>query len=253
MASYGALIGSSKMIYSNETLHLMKGQVLRPSICTLDSQDTTVDEYDLGQLTDITTVEPIEIDEQRQATLRNSTVMKNVCTGAVAGAAIDYLSPGDSIVNGILVGAMVGWFFAPAKKDPVAHLVLHFSDGETLPVTGDRVALTHLISCISANGTIDNSTPTCSHRVRALTRSEKDMRHQHRSREKSISRALIAFLITFVLFSFVFSPLDSELHTSLIAGLSEVFAASGKATVVALTIGGIVGVVNYFSSMRLRA
>ncbi len=64
------------MIVSKGSRYRILNNELCRSIHSLKEGDSGVDTYDLRQLSDITTIEPIEIDAERQSKLRSSTTWR---------------------------------------------------------------------------------------------------------------------------------------------------------------------------------
>ena len=239
------------MILSRGKCFLIKGQLLSCSIYSLGKSETHIDVYDLRQLTDITTIEPIEIDAERQSKLRSSAVKKGVATGALVGGVVDALNPGDSIFNGLLLGALVGYLFAENEKDPVAHLTLQFQDGVSLPVVVGRDDLTQLVAVIETNQQ-QKSEAGVSKSVRPLTHDEIAAVQRRRAKEKAINVALITFIGSFVALAVVFHPIESSQYQSFISGLNDVFVAMGKAFGYSIVCGGLLGLGAYWAFLRSK-
>jgi hypothetical protein len=204
-------------------------------------------------LSDITTIEPIEIDAERQKKLRSNAVKKGVATGAVVGAVVDVLSPGDSIIDGIILGALAGWLFAADKKEPVAHLTLRFNDGVSLPVIVGRDDLTQMMAIIETSKQQSRSEVGSSHTLRHLTPDEIATLQRRSAREKSGRLAFQTLILSFVVLTLLFDPIESSEFGSFIDGLSDVFTGVGKALGYSIVFSGLFGFCSYRVFLRPKA
>jgi hypothetical protein len=216
------------------------GEELRTSISLNTKTDSMLDVYHLNMLVDILVVGSIESDEKRQGIIRSKSVTSHMAAGAIIGGGIDALSSGDSILDGILVGAVLGYLFAPSKKDPLARVTLVFADGFSFAVSLDRDALNHLVAVGSINRSSDASVSKNqpSHGCRKLKSSEKYWCHKQFHNMKLFGMCVIVLLLSTIV-AFIFSEptttsQDGIIH--LFSSLETLIRDVGKAWVVAAII-----------------
>ena len=238
------------MIISKGSRYHIVNNTLCRSIYSLENGEDSIDIYNLQQLSDITTIEPIEIDAERQEKLRCNSVKKGVATGAVVGAVVDVLNPGDSIIDGIILGALAGWLFAADKKEPVAHLTLRFNDGVSLPVILGREDLTQMMAIIETSKHQSRSEAGASHTLRRLTPDEMATLQRHSAKEKSSGLALLTFILSFIVLMVLFDPIESDKFVSFIDGLSAVFTGVGKALGYSIVFSGLFSFCSYRIFLR---
>jgi hypothetical protein len=219
----------------------ISGEELHTSIRFNTEIDSMLDTYNLKMLKDILVLESIGADEERQSTVRSENVVSHMVAGAIIGGGIDAMSFGDSIMDGIIAGAVIGYLFAPLKKDPLARVTLVFADGFCFAVTVDRDALNHLVSICSTNRSVEaNLSQTQPSRgSRKLIRSEKSWCHKGVHNMKVRGMWITIFLLASII-AYIFSePTTTSQYASvrLFSSLEALLRDTGKAWAVAATIG----------------
>jgi outer membrane lipoprotein SlyB len=93
--------------------------------------------WDLSQLVSIVTLDTAEDDAKVQEVIAESSKGNYMGAGALIGGVVDsLLGEGDSILDGVIVGALFGSLINKEKraKEPVANITLVFRDGVILPL-----------------------------------------------------------------------------------------------------------------------
>lgn len=123
--------------------------------------ESPICEYRLSQVQSITTIDSIENDTQRanaeyenSERQRKSSQTGRILMGAAIGGALDAISGDDTILDGALLGSIFGWALSPGQADrrePVAHIMINFRDGESIALKVDRAGLSILLSNVKIN------------------------------------------------------------------------------------------------------
>lgn len=123
---------------------------------TIEELGEGVIEYRLDRVRKIVTIDSMDDDKKRsiaeqrdyeEQRIKNRN--ERVLLGGALGAGIDSLSGDDSVVDGMLLGGLFGYASSGSSKEarnPVAHIVIFFSDGEKLPLMVDQKAMSMLVS-----------------------------------------------------------------------------------------------------------
>jgi hypothetical protein len=176
------------------------GSVLETIIDHRLSFDTKHYSYDLQCVRDIIVTCPTEVDENINKTTK-SKKRKYIGLGAVLGLAVDYSLGDDSLVDGAIYGATLGWLFTPSGKEVTADIVLVFNDDSRLGLTVDRVSFNHISTLIgnNTNKTGESKPVIC----RSLTDKEKSIILEKQEGFYSLFMSgLIALIFTY------FPPID---------------------------------------------
>lgn len=102
--------------------------------------------WDLSQLSNITTLDAIEDDENRKAIIAESKKGNHMLEGAVMGGVADAFIGDDGIVTGVILGALFGSMVEKnvQPEKALARIVLLFNDGTILPLEVDKAEYTKI-------------------------------------------------------------------------------------------------------------
>lgn len=209
--------------------------------------DAKVETFPLAAVSKIDVIDCIENDAVRKTIDHQDRQHANVIEGAVAGGLIDAIvGDGDSIINGVLLGATAGYLFTGSEMTPKAKIAISFKCGRCLPLEVDSSELTKLVACwreISDKGLNKDNYPN----KRALTKDEQLKVLSHRSRKTTlgylhamVSPALIAIFIVTVLHFYEFFTYHEGIQITL---NGRPGAGSESMNSAALVFGGFFDVV----------
>lgn len=158
----------------------------------------TIKEWDLIQLETLMTVDSLRDDETRKLATHKNRKRKNIALGAVIGGVIDASAGDDSIVDGILLGALFGAFSTSSPTNPKAQVALIFSDGAHLAVEVSKDEYTQLQVFAKANQGKNTEGCSSSTKERKLNASEVNMILNRRSVLSAGARSLMALTTTMI-------------------------------------------------------
>lgn len=107
--------------------------------------------WDLRQLQGITTYDCVKDDAARKKAAQKLSQRNSMLTGAVVGGVLDAAGGDDSILDGILLGAMFGAVCSANQDKAVGRIGLVFWDGSHLALAVDQDEYTRLQSIAEAN------------------------------------------------------------------------------------------------------
>ncbi|MCE2571845.1 hypothetical protein [Motilimonas eburnea] len=162
-----------KNIANNQNLSISGTWITqdRVNVTSLTSKIAT---WDLNQLQGLTTYECVKDDAARKKAAHALKLRNNMLTGAIAGGLFDASSGEDSVLDGVIYGAMFGAISTGSPDEGVGKVGLVFWDGSYLALEVNSAEFTLLQTIAESNSLKTSPAPAPACIKRSLSRKEME-------------------------------------------------------------------------------